>query len=42
MIERVDRLVQIVGRQYGIAHPAIERNVALVDAKLAKNRVRVA
>jgi len=42
MIERVDRLVQMVGRQHGIAHPAIDRTVALVDAKIAKNRVRVA
>jgi hypothetical protein len=41
-IERVDRLVQIVGRQLGISHPAIDRTVALVDANLAKNRLRVA
>lgn len=42
MIERVDKLVQTVGRQYGITHPAIDRAVALLDAKIAKNRVRVA
>jgi hypothetical protein len=42
MIERVDRLVQAVGRQQGITHPAIDQTVALVDAKLARNRVRVA
>ncbi len=42
LIERVDKLVQIIGRQHRIAHPAIDRTVALVDAKLAKNRLRVA
>jgi hypothetical protein len=42
MIERVDRLVQIIGRQQGITHPAIDRAVALVDAKLARNQVRIA
>jgi hypothetical protein len=42
IIERVDRLVQVVGRQQGIAHAAIDRTVALVDAKLAGNRVCVA
>jgi hypothetical protein len=42
MIERVDKLVQIIGRQQGITHPAIDRAVALVDAKIAKNRVRAA
>ena len=41
-IERVDRLVQIVGRQFGITHPVIDRTVALVDANIAKNRLRVA
>lgn len=42
MIERVDKLVQIVGRQYGIMHPAIDRTVALVDARTARNRALVA
>lgn len=42
VIERVDKLVQIIGRQYGIVHPAIDRTVALVDAKIANNRLRVA
>ncbi len=41
-IERVDKLVQAVGRQHGIAHPAIDRTVALVDARIARNRVHVA
>ncbi|MFA5901890.1 MAG: hypothetical protein WC829_22565 [Hyphomicrobium sp.] len=42
VIERVDKLVQTIGRQFGIAHPAIDRMVAMVDAKIAKNRLRVA
>lgn len=42
MIERVDRLVQTIGRQHGITHPAIEQTVALIDAKIAGNRRRVA
>jgi hypothetical protein len=42
LIERVDKLVQRVGRQHGITHPAIDRTVALVDAKIAGNRRRVA
>ena len=37
-IERVDRLVQAVGRQHGRSHPAIDRIVALVDAWLVRNR----
>ncbi len=42
LIERVDKLIQIVGRQHRITHPAIDRIVALVDAKVASNRLRVA
>lgn len=42
IIERVDKLIQMVGGQFGIGHPAIDRAVALVDAKIARNRVRVA
>jgi len=42
MIERVDKLVQIVGRQFGVSHPAIDRAVVLTDAKIAGNRVRAA
>jgi hypothetical protein len=41
-VERVDRLIQAVGRQIGISHPAIDRIVALVDASLAGNRARAA
>ncbi len=42
MAERVDKLIQLIGRQYGITHPVIDRTVALVDAKLVRNQVRVA
>ncbi len=38
LAERVDKLVQLVGRQYGISHPAIDRTVALVDSNIALNR----
>jgi hypothetical protein len=38
MIERVDKLVQIIGGQFGITHPQIERTVAVVDATVAKNK----
>ena len=41
-VERVDRLVQIVGRHCGIAHPAIDRTVALVDTALARTKVSAA
>ena len=41
-VERVDRLVQIIGRHCGIAHPAIDRTVALVDAALARTKVSAA
>ena len=39
MIERVDKLVQLIGRQHGISHPAIDQTVAIVNAKLARNRL---
>jgi hypothetical protein len=41
-VERVDRLIQAVGRQIGITHPAIDRIVNLVDASLESNRARAA
>lgn len=41
-IERVDRLVQTIGRQLGVTHPAIDRTVSLVDATIARNKLRVA
>ena len=37
-IERVDRLVQIIGRQKGMQNPVVDETVALVDGWLAKNR----
>jgi hypothetical protein len=39
MVERVDKLVQLIGHQHGIGHPAIDRTVATVNAKLARNRL---
>jgi hypothetical protein len=41
-VERVDRLIQSVGRQVGITHRAIDRIVDLVDASVAGNRARAA
>ncbi|MCG8650498.1 MAG: hypothetical protein MI861_11745, partial [Pirellulales bacterium] len=37
-IERVDRLVRLIGNQLKLAHPAVDETVAIVDAKLAENR----
>jgi hypothetical protein len=37
-IERVDSLVQRIAHQLGMRHAAIEETVALVDARLARNR----
>ena len=37
-IERVDRLVQIIGRQKDMRNPVVDETVALVDGWLAKNR----
>ena len=42
LAERVDLLVQRIGRQQGISHPAIDNTVALVDFKIAQNRRRAA
>jgi len=39
-IERVDKLIQLIGRQFGITYPAIDHTVALIDAKLAGNAKR--
>jgi hypothetical protein len=41
-IERADRLVQLIGRQMGLSHPAIDAGVALVDARLEANRRKAA
>jgi len=37
-IERVDRLVQLVGAQRGLASPAVDETVERVDAWLVRNR----
>ncbi len=37
-IERVDRLVQKIGRSFGMANEAVDKNIGIVDAHLAKNR----
>ena len=39
-IERVDRLVQLIGAQCGMRNGAVDRIVALVDARLEQNRSR--
>ena len=37
-IERADKLVQLVARQHGMSHPALDQIVALVDRRLDANR----
>jgi len=37
-IERADKLVQLIARQKGLSNPAIDAQVALVDARLEANR----
>lgn len=37
-IERTDRLVQLIGAQYGMRNPIVDQTVALVDERLAQNR----
>jgi hypothetical protein len=37
-IERADKLVQLVARQYGMQHPILDHIVALVDRRLEANR----
>jgi hypothetical protein len=41
-IERADKLVQLIGKQKGLSHPAIDAGVALVDARLEANRKKAA
>jgi len=41
-IERTDRLVQLTARQFGMAHPIVDRTVALVDERLEANRKKAA
>ena len=42
LIERVDELVQLLGRQLGLAHPMIDETVATVDAALNRNHAEIA
>jgi hypothetical protein len=37
-IERTDRLVQLIGAQFGMRNAVVDQTVALVDARLAANR----
>jgi hypothetical protein len=41
-IERADKLVQLIAAQTGLHHPAIDAQVALVDARLEANRKKAA
>jgi hypothetical protein len=41
-IERADKLVQLIARQKGLAHPVIDATVALVDSRLEQNRKKAA
>ena len=41
-IERADKLVQLIARQKGLSHPAIDAGVALVDKRLDANRKKAA
>ena len=41
-IERADKLVQLIAKQKGLSHPAIDAQVALVDARIAANRKKAA
>lgn len=38
VIERVDKLVQLIGNSIGMRNPAIDATVATVDSKLAENK----
>jgi hypothetical protein len=41
-IERADKLVQLIAKQKGLSHPAIDAGVALVDELIAANRKKAA
>lgn len=41
-IERVDRLVQLIGKSLGLNHPEIDATVATVDARLEANTEKAA
>ena len=38
VLERADKLVQLIALEKGLRHPAIDAQVALVDERLAANR----
>ena len=39
-IERVDRVIRIVGKSLGLSHPAVDETVETVDARLEENRAK--
>ena len=41
-IERADKLVQLIAKQKGLSHAAIDAQVALVDERIAANRKKAA
>jgi len=41
-IERVDRLVQTIGREFGLQHPVADQIVETVDARLRANSEKMA
>jgi hypothetical protein len=41
-IERADKLVQLIAKQKGLSHPAIDAQVGLVDERIAANRKKAA
>ncbi|MFL5103808.1 MAG: hypothetical protein ACJ8E5_24690 [Xanthobacteraceae bacterium] len=41
-IERADKLVQLIAKQKGLSHPAIDAQVALVDRRIEANRRKAA
>jgi hypothetical protein len=41
-IERTDRLVQTIAKQFGMQHPIVDQTVAMVDMRLAANRAKAA
>src|SRR4026208_239604 len=41
-IARADKLVQLIAKQKGLSHPAIDAQVALVDERIAANRAKAA
>ncbi|MGD1869797.1 MAG: ketopantoate reductase family protein [Neomegalonema sp.] len=42
VIERVDRVVQVIGRQLGVPNSDVDAVVATIDARLSRNEVRAA